>query len=96
MPLYEFECANCGPFDVWRLMRELRNPVECPHCHSAARRVFTPPNLVRTSQPVRKARYLEEKSAHEPDVVVKQTGGPDASARKPIVSRHPWAVGHGH
>jgi putative FmdB family regulatory protein len=93
VPLYEFECTTCGPFDVWRLMRESSIPTQCPQCHSTARRVLTPPNLVRTPPAIRKARSLEEKSAHEPDVVVRQAGGQGGSAaRKPIVSRHPWAV----
>ena len=97
MPLYEFECETCGSFDVWLLMNELSSPVHCPTCQAPARRVFTPPNLVRTPPAVRKARALEEKSAHEPDVVVRPRPEQDGAAkRKPIVSRHPWAVGHGH
>jgi putative FmdB family regulatory protein len=98
MPLYEFQCEVCGPFQEWRSLSEYSKPAYCPHCQAGARRVFTPPNLYRTSPTHRKMRYLEEKSAHEPEVVVRRPPGPEegAPARpKPIVSPHPWAIRHG-
>jgi putative FmdB family regulatory protein len=97
VPLYEFWCETCGPFEEWRNLSEHSKPAQCPRCHSGARRVLTPPNLVRTPPAIRQARHLEEKSAHEPEVVVRrppEEGGP--SRAKPIVSPHPWMVGHVH
>ena|SRR5581483_12479952 len=94
MPLYEFLCASCGPFEDWLPLSEHDRPAPCPSCHAVARRVISPPNLVRTSPAVRKARSLEEKSAHEPEVVVRPPAETGATQRRtPIVSPHPWAVG---
>jgi putative FmdB family regulatory protein len=97
MPLYEFRCEMCGLFQEWRQLSESGSPAQCPRCQSGAKRVFSAPHLVRTSPTVRKARYLEEKSAHEPKVVVRRPREEKRPARpKPIVSRHPWMVGHSH
>lgn len=95
MPLYEFVCENCGPFEERRPYSASSSPARCPRCQSPARRSFTPPYLYRTSRPYRQARALEEKSAHEPEVVVRQPPEPEEATghQKPIISRHPWAVG---
>ena len=69
MPLYAFRCETCGPFEEWRPLCEYSKPAQCPRCQAGARRVVTPPNLVRTPPEIRKVRALEEKSAHEPEVV---------------------------
>jgi putative FmdB family regulatory protein len=98
MPFYEFCCATCGPFQEWRSMSESLQPALCHSCQAAAARVFTPPNVYRTSPSYRKARYLEEKSAHEPEVVIRnqppqETEAGSLQRPRPIVSRHPWAAG---
>lgn len=96
MPLYEFRCDACGPFQELRPMQAASEPARCPVCQSTALRVFTPPNLYRTSPAYRKVRSREEQSAHEPEVVVRQPTGAGANPRPaPVVSRHPWAVGPG-
>lgn len=91
MPVYAFTCAACGPFDVVRPMVEAGAPADCPSCGGDARRVFSPPGLVLLAAPVRRALDLQEKSAHEPDVVMQKRG-------RPMPHRHapspPWTVGH--
>jgi hypothetical protein len=69
----------------------------CPGCHADAMRVLTPPNLVRTPRGVSRMRDLEEKSAHEPEVVSRRPRPEEepSSRRRAIRSPHPWAVGHG-
>jgi putative FmdB family regulatory protein len=49
MPLYEFRCPDCGPFDLHREMRDPPQAATCPQCTRPARRVysFTPGNLGR-------------------------------------------------
>ena len=93
MPLYAFRCETCGPFEEWRSLSEYSKPAQCPRCQADARRVVTPPNLVRTPPAIRKARALEEKSAHEPEVVRGPLPG------KPFSRPHnhhspPWTVSH--
>jgi hypothetical protein len=66
-------------------------PARCPECGSDARRVFSPPGLALIARPVRRALDIEEKSAHEPEVVSEKRG-------RPLPHRHasspPWAIGH--
>jgi len=91
--LYEFTCPDCGPFEVRRPMGESAVPAACPSCAGEARRVFTPPGIYRTPLHVRRARGMEEKSAHEPAVVGERRG-------RPMPHRHhgpgspPWVLGH--
>lgn len=91
MPIYAYTCAGCGPFDVMRTMAEVGAPARCPECGSEARRVFSPPGLALLATPVRRALDMEEKSAHEPEVVSEKRG-------RPLPHRHtpspPWTLGH--
>jgi putative FmdB family regulatory protein len=91
MPVYAFTCAACGGFDVQRPMAESDEPARCPECGSDARRVFSPPGLALMARPVRLGLDMEEKSAHEPEVVTQKRGRamPHRHAPSP-----PWAVGH--
>jgi putative FmdB family regulatory protein len=41
MPLYEFCCPGCGPFDVRRGMSDATHPANCPSCAGPGRRVYT-------------------------------------------------------
>jgi putative FmdB family regulatory protein len=91
MPLYAFTCEGCGPFDLVRPMAVASAGAMCPTCGAEARRVFTPPALAGLARPARRALELEEKSAHEPDVVTEKRG-------RPLPHRHapapPWALAH--
>lgn len=95
MPLYEFRCLTCGSFEEWRCLAEFSKPAKCPRCQTVGSRVFTPPNLVRTPAAIRKARFLEEKSANEPEVVVRRPRQEEPPQRpKPYVTgSRPWMVG---
>ena len=93
MPLYAFTCHACGPFEAWRPLSESGRQAACPQCGEAARRVYTPPGLVRTPAAIRMARSLEEKSAHEPAVVEGGPGGlPGRPLRRPGHPTPPWAT----
>ena len=35
MPLYEYRCPQCGPFDVRRTLEEASTPLSCPTCDRA-------------------------------------------------------------
>jgi putative FmdB family regulatory protein len=91
VPVYAFMCDGCGPFDLVRPMAEASSAVACPTCGARARRVFTPPGLALLATPVRRALDLEEKSAHEPEVVTEKRGHamPHRHAAAP-----PWTVAH--
>jgi putative FmdB family regulatory protein len=91
VPIYVFECAVCGPFELVRPMAEASAPGSCPACGERARRVFTPPGLPLLARPLRRALDMEEQSAHEPSVVAEKRG-------RPLRHRHaptpPWVVSH--
>jgi putative FmdB family regulatory protein len=91
MPVYAFTCTACGGFDVQRPMAESDEPARCPECGSHARRVFSPPGLALVTRPVRLGLDMEEKSAHEPEVVTQKRGRPMPHRHAPSL---PWAVGH--
>jgi putative FmdB family regulatory protein len=91
VPAYAFICEVCGPFDVVRPMAEASAAAACPTCGAEARRVFTPPGLALLARPVRRALDLEEKSAHQPDVVSHKGGGPPPHRHSPAP---PWVLSH--
>jgi putative FmdB family regulatory protein len=41
MPTYEYECADCGPFNDVRPMAEYDQPQPCPDCDAMAPRLLT-------------------------------------------------------
>jgi putative FmdB family regulatory protein len=91
MPLYEFECPRCGHFDAWLRVSQAGQSTRCPTCTEVARRVYTPPGLLRSSPGLRRARDIEEKSAQEPEVVTAPSGHP-LSIRHPDSAAPPWTV----
>ena len=91
MPSYAFICEGCGPFELVRPMADAGAQTRCPSCGDAARRVFTPPGLAFLARPVRRALDLEEKSAHEPDVVSQKGGRQMPHRHSPAP---PWVLSH--
>jgi putative FmdB family regulatory protein len=48
VPVYEYRCDHCGPFDLWRPPEEASAPVACLQCSGPARRAYSPlANLTR-------------------------------------------------
>ncbi|MCW5665236.1 MAG: zinc ribbon domain-containing protein [Piscinibacter sp.] len=45
MPLYDYACADCGPFRAFRPMSESALPQPCPRCGSAVPRRLAAPML---------------------------------------------------
>jgi len=91
VPIYAFSCATCGPFDLTRPMAQATDPAWCPSCGGRGDRVLTPPRLARLAKPIRSALDVEEKSAHEPEVVSKKRGRPLPRIHTPTP---PWVLSH--
>lgn len=89
MAMYAYTCERCGRFDERRPMAEASRPASCPTCDRQARRLYTPPGLVRTPAALSRALNLEAASAHEPAVV----GAPRG---RPLPSGGHGACGHAH
>ncbi|MDX2272087.1 MAG: zinc ribbon domain-containing protein [Cyanobacteriota bacterium] len=89
MPLYEFKCNTCGPFDVWRAMAEATLPQDCPECQAPARRVFSAPMLLNAG------RFPKPKGDSEPRLVQKQAEPAPVSTRVQSASTgRPWMINH--
>ena len=68
MPLYNFECAECGPFLSFLTMGDRNRRVTCVTCNRKAERVITAPSLGLMPSSRRKAHAINERSRHEPRV----------------------------
>ncbi|HZU19257.1 MAG TPA: zinc ribbon domain-containing protein [Candidatus Dormibacteraeota bacterium] len=90
MPLYEFACPGCGPFEERRPFERAGEAARCPSCGAPARRVLTPPSLRRLEAPVRRALEREERSRHEPAVVRRKA---PAVPRLRRAGGRPWTAG---
>jgi putative FmdB family regulatory protein len=106
MPLYEYACEACGPFEVLRPVSAAAQPCACPSCGLVGRRLFSVPRVAQVSSLSRMAGDRNEKSRHEPRIC--SDGGCGHHHRKPAASaptsggpkRHvyngprPWVIEH--
>lgn len=102
MPVYDYHCATCGPFESNRPMKESSEPAACPQCAAMTARVLVAPslNLMRASS--RMAEMRNEKSANAPEVVSRPVadaghrghGHHDAHDHRRHRPARPWMVGH--
>ncbi len=74
MPVYEYACLKCGPFDALRPMAEYQAPLACPSCGLEAERVIlSVPNFALMAGADRNAHAVNERSADSPGIA--QTSG---------------------
>jgi putative FmdB family regulatory protein len=72
MPLYEYDCPDCGPFTAWGRMATAEAPLPCPRCGGAAPRAIASPALGMERGRYR-AHARNERAAHEPAVARRGT-----------------------
>lgn len=88
MPLYEFQCTTCGPFEQLRSLAEMDLPIACPTCEALAQRVFAPPRF-QLSTTLR----LRDCLSSEPQVVKRhQEPAPPRYHTHP--QGRPWMISH--
>ncbi len=67
MPIYEYQCDHCGPFEARVPMADYARPADCPDCAAPARRVLlTPPRIAGMTAATRRAHEINERSADSP------------------------------
>jgi putative FmdB family regulatory protein len=66
MPVYDFQCAACGPFAVMRSIAARDLPMHCPDCGARAARMISAPSLALMACAQRGAHAINERAAHEP------------------------------
>jgi putative FmdB family regulatory protein len=109
MPIYDYLCPACGPFEERRPMSESQASATCAICLSTAARMPAAPRLNLMPSNNRIAESRNEKSAHEPDVVHRLAANDSHAhahgrqgshkhtaghARVPHPSPRPWMLGH--
>ena len=108
MPVYDYECGQCGVFTALRPMSECRDPLQCPACGQEAPRAFvTAPALAGMDGALRKAHAINERAAHEPKPLSRgrghgpgcaccgaSTNGGKRAGAKFFPSRRPWMISH--
>lgn len=68
MPLYEYECSNCGVFSALRKISESSLAVMCDECGEMGERIISAPHLAILDKSQRVAHERNEKAANEPRV----------------------------
>jgi len=108
MPVYEYECQNCGPFTALRNLSLSGQPAACPTCGTVSPKVFSVLNLRAMRTENRIAHERNERSAHAPHVCgsgcshgyARPKSRVEKESGKPILqystkrNRRPWMLGH--
>jgi putative FmdB family regulatory protein len=95
MPLYDYECPECGLIFEMKQSFDDEAAADCPKCQSAARRVFTPVPIIfkgsgfyitdhrKDSRPsTSKSPETKPDSAAKPDATASKADSPKADAPK--------------
>ncbi|MDN5759269.1 MAG: zinc ribbon domain-containing protein [Tomitella sp.] len=69
MPVYQFRCNRCGPFDSAHPMTAVPDADGCPRCGESARRAITAPALNHAASSATRLLDSTARSASEPAVV---------------------------
>ncbi|WP_366524912.1 zinc ribbon domain-containing protein [uncultured Tateyamaria sp.] len=109
MPVYEYNCADCGVFEEMMPMSRFADPCDCPACGiSAPRILLTVPRLAAISSTARHAHETNERAADSPK---RSNHGPNCGccgggSKKPSKTLHhpngsksfptkrPWMISH--
>ena len=99
MPLYEYDCKQCGSFERFISIQHYKNITECPTCDNDSYRKYNPPNIYNTNPTYRKARGINEKNQESPRVETiyqkhDHNHSHSHSHAHHHVSHTPWMVGH--
>jgi len=91
MPVYEYRCPRCGPFEVGQAMGTAAPSRPCAACGADATRRYSPPNVNRTPAALAAALVQAEKSRDEPEVVtsIPGRGAPRSTPQGPRLRHLP-------
>lgn len=108
MPVYDYLCAECGPFTDVRPMAEFQQPQPCDQCGQAApRALLTAPAFAGMDAGRRRASAVNERSANTPTKAKQHpascgccSGGgrkalrAEAVPAKSFPAQRPWMISH--
>ncbi|WP_182357298.1 FmdB family zinc ribbon protein [Tomitella gaofuii] len=84
MPVYQFRCDSCGPFDAAHTMATVPDADVCPECRAPSRRTITSPALGRGGSASMRLLDATARSASEPAVVTGTAPGRRRSPGTPV------------
>jgi putative FmdB family regulatory protein len=90
VPVYEFRCPGCGPFDLQRSMQQDTDAAACPTCARAALRSYAVGGAVGRAGPLRSAGRADRARVDRA-----HSGEPIVTA-DPAGRRLPRPTGHRH
>ncbi len=93
MPIYEYNCPACGPFEELRDLRLAGEPTPCPDCAGMAPRAFSLAVGAATSSPGERA-LRERAGSGEPRVASRAAGSGSHTHPGPARRERPWMIGH--
>ena len=88
MPLYEYRCPQCGPFDLRRAVEEASAPLSCPTCDAPVRRVYTAPGTATLNGPLSGAAAAERARVDRARSGEPVVTGPGRGRRLPTGGHH--------
>ncbi len=103
MPIYEYLCDTCGPFNDFATMANFDAASRCPHCEEAApRALLSVPHFSALSGARRNAFAINEKSSHAPETSQRSGKHPagcgcckkSTGAAKGFSGGRPWMISH--
>ncbi|MBD1551315.1 FmdB family zinc ribbon protein [Pseudomonas typographi] len=106
MPIYDYQCAHCGPFSELRGLADSATPCACPACAAPSPRVIvSAPRLALLAGNTRQALDINERSRHEPKQSRHHGSGCGCCGpRKPVPAQagalkgnsagRPWMISH--
>ncbi len=106
MPIYDYDCAACGPFSDFRPMADYDKPAPCDTCGAPSpRAILSAPALAMMDGGARQGMAINELSRHEPRRGAAHPSGcgcckpsartaAAAGAAKSFPNARPWMISH--
>ncbi len=104
MPVYDYLCADCGPFSALRPMSAYASPAPCGCGAEAPRALLTAPTFAGMDTGARRAHATNERSANAPLQSRKHPAScgccrptkrtAEAVGAKSFPAARPWMISH--
>lgn len=107
MPIYDYLCADCGPFQALGKVSTFDAPCSCPTCGAESPRgAVAAPQLSRLDSGRRSAHAVNERASHAPKLsrdvdprmkgkrITRSKARTGADGSKSLVNNRPWMLSH--
>ena len=92
MPLYEYNCRDCGDFEILRSLSQYNAPMLCPQCNVLAVKILSVPNINLNSGSF---SAIDKINSAEPRLVKQKKLEPTKPRYQSTNnSSRPWMVSH--